>query len=181
MRYPAGYEWLATVGTLPRTISEAFSLFGVAEVAGKGSSATILAWRDELNATGVAISGYSDDSIAWCGLFAAIVAHRAGKAVPQGPLWARNWAKFGDSVPVAALGDVLVFTRPGGGGHVGFYIAEDSDAYHVLGGNQADRVCIVRILKGRCIAIRRPAYRQQPDSVRPRTVARSGALSMNEG
>jgi cell wall-associated NlpC family hydrolase len=36
------------------------------------------------------------------------------------------------------LGDVLVFRR-GGGGHVALYVGEDEEAFHVLGGNQADR------------------------------------------
>lgn len=180
MSIPAGYAWLAEVGQLPRTIHEGLKLMGTAEIVGRGSNRTIIAWRDELNAAGVAITGYSDDDIPWCGLFAAIVAHRAGKAVPASPLWARNWAKFGVAAPVAGLGDVLVFERPGGGGHVGFYIAEDATAYHVLGGNQSNRVSITRIAKSRCIARRRPAYNVQPAAVRAYRVAAGGALSRNE-
>lgn len=179
MNYPAGYEWLGTVGTLPRTISEALALIGVHEVVGKGSNPTIIGWRDELNQAGAKIVGYADDDIAWCGLFAAIVTHRAGKVPVVNPLWARNWAAFADPSPAAGLGDVLVFVRDGGG-HVGFYIAEDSTAYHVLGGNQGNRVSITRIAKDRCIARRRPTYINRPASVKPYTVAASGALSRNE-
>lgn len=177
---PAAYAWLGTIGLLPRTISEGIALLGVAEVVGKGSNRTILAWRDELNAAGVKIERYSDDDIPWCGLFAAIVAHRAGKAVPASPLWARNWTKFGEVAVEAALGDVLVFERPGGGGHVGFYVAEDGEAFHVLGGNQGNRVSIARIAKARCIAHRRPVYRLPPASVTPRRVSATGKLSTNE-
>lgn len=179
-KLPAAYDWLARVTVPPRTIGEALKLLGVAEVVGKGSNRTILSWRDELNAAGVAISGYSDDDIAWCGLFAAIVAHRAGKDVVANPLWARNWAKFGTKAASAALGDVLVFERAGGGGHVAFYVAEDDIAYHVLGGNQSNAVTITRIAKSRCIAVRRPIYSAQPASVQRRIVARGGALSTNE-
>jgi uncharacterized protein (TIGR02594 family) len=177
---PAGYEWLGTVGTLPRVISAALPLLGVAEVVGKGSNRTIIAWRDELNAAGVRIIGYSDDDIPWCGLFAAIVAHRAGKAVPENPLWARNWTRFGTPQVKPALGDVLVFSRPGGGGHVAFYVGEDQTAFHVIGGNQGNRVSITRIAKARCIAVRRPEYTQAPQSVRPFVLAQGGALSVNE-
>jgi hypothetical protein len=46
--------------------------------------------------------------------------------------------------PAAALGDVLAFVR-NGGGHVGLYVDEDASAYHVLGGNQSDRVSITRV------------------------------------
>lgn len=179
--FPKGYEWLATVGQLPRTIVEAMRLHGVAEVVGKGSNRTIIGWRDELNAAGVKIAGYSDDDIPWCGLFAAIVAHRAGKAVPENPLWARNWAKFGTArSKLAALGDVLVFSRPGGGGHVGFYVGEDRTAFHVIGGNQGNRVSITRIAKARCIAVRSPDYTAAPASVRQFQLAGAGALSSNE-
>ena len=179
-KLPAAYDWLARITVPPRTIAEALKLLGTAEVVGKGSNATIMKWRDELNAAGVVISGYSDDDIPWCGLFAAIVAHRAGKAVVPGPHWARHWIKFGMKAPSAALGDVLVFERPGGGGHVGFYVAEDDAAYHVLGGNQSNAVTITRIARSRCIAARRPIYNVQPASVLPRAVARGGVLSTNE-
>jgi len=180
MTYPKGYEWLATVGTLPRTIQEGLKLHGVAEIVGKGSNRTIIGWRDELNQAGIAITGYSDDDIPWCGLFAAIVVHRAGKPVVENPLWARNWAKFGLDAGNPMLGDVLVFQRPGGGGHVGFYVGHDATCYHVLGGNQSNRVSITRIAKDRCIAFRRPAYQVRPASVRPYKVNATGAVSVNE-
>lgn len=179
MDYPKGYEWLGTLGQLPKTITEGLYLIGVHEVVGRGSNKTIIAWRDQLNQAGVKIVGYSDDDIPWCGLFAAIVAHRAGKTVPDSPLWARNWTHFGDGVNQPFLGDVLVFSR-GGAGHVGFYVAEDATAYHVLGGNQSNRVSITRIAKDRCIAVRRPRYINRPDSAKPYYVASSGALSENE-
>lgn len=42
MTFPAGYEWLGTVGVLSRTITEAMRLHGVAEVVGKGSNRTTI-------------------------------------------------------------------------------------------------------------------------------------------
>lgn len=179
-KLPAQYAWLAGLGLLPRTIQEGLKLLGTAEVVGKGSNKTIIAWRDELNQAGVRITGFSDDDVPWCGLLAAIVAHRAGKAVVENPLWAKNWPTFGVKSPQAALGDVLVFNRPGGGGHVGFYIAEDAAAYHVLGGNQSNRVSIARIGKDRCIAERRPLMTIPPASMKPYRVAATGALSRDE-
>lgn len=179
-KFLIGYEWLATLGTLPRVVAEGLKLIGVAEVVGKGSNRTIIGWRDELNTAGWAISGYSDDDIPWCGLFAAIVAHHAGKLVPENPLWARNWLKFGTPVVKPSLGDVLVFQRPGGGGHVGFYIGEDKTAFHVLGGNQGNKVSITRIAKDRCIGVRQPDYNAAPASMRPFNLASAGVLSSNE-
>jgi uncharacterized protein (TIGR02594 family) len=124
-------------------------------------------------------TSYSDDSVPWCGLFAAVVAKRAGKGVVDAPLWARNWAKFGSIAGTPSLGDILVFVRDGGG-HVGFYVAEDESAYHVLGGNQSDAVTITRIAKNRCIAARRPVYINKPESVKPYWIKADGALSTNE-
>jgi cell wall-associated NlpC family hydrolase len=77
------------------------------------------------------------------------------------------------------LGDVLVFQRTGGG-HVGLYVGEDEAAFHVLGGNQGDRVCIARIARHRLYSARRPAYRAMPATVRTYSLAPAGALSANE-
>ena len=178
MNLPPNYAWL-NMAVLPKTIEEGLKLYGITEVVGKGSNKTIIGWRDELNQAGIKIEGYSDDDIPWCGLFAAIVAHRAGKAVIKDPLWARNWANFGVKSPAASLGDCLVFGR-NGGGHVGWYVAEDSTAYHVLGGNQSNKVCITRVAKDRCLAVRRPVYNAQPASVKPYLVQSAGGLSQNE-
>lgn len=182
MSIPSQYSWLNELSGLPNTIKLALAEFGVAEVVGKGSNRTIISWRDELNQAGVKISGYSDDDIPWCGLFAAIITlRRMGKAseVVKDPLWARNWQEYGVKSPKAGLGDILVFVR-NGGGHVGFYVAEDTSAYHVLGGNQSNKVCITRVAKDRCIAVRRPPYMVTPEAVKPYVVSAKGTLSTNE-
>jgi|688.fasta_scaffold243354_3 uncharacterized protein (TIGR02594 family) len=176
------YKWLNNIGLLPRMVQQGLALIGTREVIGKGSNRTILEWRDNLNQNGVKISGYSDDDIPWCGLFVAHLAFsrlNSPSEVPESPLWARNWASYGTKVKTAMLGDVLVFAR-NGGGHVGLYIAEDATAYHVLGGNQSNAVSIARIEKSRCIAICRPKYNNQPESVKQYVVASSGELSKNE-
>lgn len=186
MSFPKGYEWLSTVGVLPRTIQEAFKEYGTLEVPGKASNAKILGWAKEVGIN----KGYTDDSIPWCGLFAAVIAHRAEKDVVDAPLWARNWAKFGTEVGYlaatklkfvagkkASLGDILVFVRDGGG-HVCFYLGETPTHYLAIGGNQSDKVCIAAIPRSRCIAVRRPAYKVQPASVKPYLL---GGVEVREG
>lgn len=180
MKLPPNYEWLNQIGTLPRTIQVALSLLGTHELNGKGSNPTILAWRDELNTAGIKISDYTDDDIPWCGLFAAIVAHRAGKTVVKDPLWARNWVAFGNRTKQPALGDCLVFERQGGGGHVTWYVGEDDDCYHCLGGNQSDQVGFTRVEKHRLIMARRPTYVNQPNSVKAYRLKSTGKFSTNE-
>ena len=181
MNLPEQYKGLSEIGQLPRIIQTGLQFLGLQEVVGKGSNKTILSWRDELNQAGVKISGYSDDDIPWCGLFAAFVVLKARGAaeVVKDPLWARNWAKYGVKADTGSLGDVLVFVR-NGGGHVGFYIGEDAVCYHVLGGNQSNKVSITRIDKSRCIAIRRPPYHTRPATAKPFKVSAKGKPSTNE-
>jgi uncharacterized protein (TIGR02594 family) len=173
---PQRYGWLAREPG-PRMLVEALKLFGTMEKRGSANNPTIVAWAKEVG--GEVADAYKADSIPWCGLFMALVARRAGKEVPKHPLWALSWSAFGAKSPAAALGDVLVFVR-NGGGHVGLYVGEDKAAFHVLGGNQSDRVFITRIAKARLYAVRRPLYRVQPANVRPIYVDSVGALSLNE-
>lgn len=182
MTLPSNYKWLTSLGGLPNTIKFALELYGVQEVVGRGSNKTIIGWRDELNQAGVKIEGFSDDDIPWCGLFAAIVTYRRlGKMheVVNSPLWARNWTKYGMKADKPSLGDVLVFSR-GTSGHVGFYVGEDATCYHVLGGNQSNKVCITRIEKSRLLDARRPPYITVPGAVKPYILASSGYVSTNE-
>jgi uncharacterized protein (TIGR02594 family) len=175
MSPPAQYAWLSEE-TGPKMIVEALKLFGTVEAAGSKDNPTILAWAAEI---GLAKT-YSHDSIPWCGLFIGLVAHRAGKDVVDSPLWALSWADFGKPAAGGAmLGDVLTFKRDGGG-HVALYVGEDPGAYHCLGGNQSDQVCITRIAKSRLYRARRPFYNVQPVNVRKIVLASNGKLSTNE-
>ncbi len=175
MTLPPAYKWLNNVGTLPRTIQEGLKLLGTLETPGSKNNPTIMAWAKETDLGTV----YTADAVPWCGLFAAVVAKRAGKEIPRAPLWALSWANFGVEAGQPRLGDILTFTRSGGG-HVGFYVGEDKTAYHVLGGNQSDSVSIARIDKRRLYRARRPVYQHQPESVQPYVVAATGGLSTNE-
>jgi hypothetical protein len=72
-------------------LQEAFHLIGTRERPGAGSNEAILGWAHDLDLTSY------DDDIPWCGLF---VAHCIGsqlpeESMPNNPLGARNWARFG--------------------------------------------------------------------------------------
>lgn len=174
---PQKYDYLNKEGA-PRLLVEAIKLFGVVEAKGTANSPTIIAWANEVG--GKVEDVYKQDSIPWCGLFMAVVAKRAGKGVPKDPLWALNWGTFGTKVDKPMLGDVITFIR-NGGGHVGIYVAEDNECYHVLGGNQSDMVCITRILKARAYAFRRSAFvTGQPANIRKIVLDSVGNVSNNE-
>lgn len=171
------YDWLNNE-TGPRVLLEALKFYGLREGAGPKDNPTILAWADALG--GWEADFYAQDSIPWCGLFMAYVCLKAGLERPKDYLRAKAWALWGSATPKPMLGDVLVFNREGGG-HVGLYVGEDSDAYHVLGGNQGDAVSIVRISKVRLMAARRTAWKvAQPKNVRVVQLAGNGAISHNE-
>lgn len=169
------YKWLLEE-TAPKMIVEAVKSLGIHEITGQPSNPVIMAWAKE---TGLEAK-YSNDDVPWCGLFMAVVAKRCGKKVPDGPLWALNWQRFGNKVILPMFGDVLVFKRPTGG-HVGLYVGEDKQAYHVLGGNTNNEVRVARIEKARLYAARRPEYPiGQPEQVRKIFLSDKGALSTNE-
>lgn len=169
------YHWIY-LEKAPKLLLVSRSLIGVSEYIGNKNNPTILEWAREVGLSGY----YTNDNIPWCGLFIAYCCHKANLPICKQPLWARNWATWGNAATLPMLGDILVFGRKGGG-HVGIYIGEDSSCYHVLGGNQNNQVNIVRILKGRLIAARRTPWRiAQPTTVRRVLLSPSGRVSENE-
>ncbi|WP_424360266.1 TIGR02594 family protein [Methylocystis parvus] len=181
MQTPAKYHHVFDPGA-PRTIQVAASLLGTKEKPGGESNPAILKWAAEVERAIDAPIGYSADSIPWCGLFAALVATRAGWAAqtPKQPLWARNWRAFGVAAERPAFGDVLVFSR-GSAGHVGFYVGEGPGVFYVIGGNQGDAVSIVAVEKSRLLAARRPRWRVGPPPSRQRIwLGSAGIVSRDE-
>jgi uncharacterized protein (TIGR02594 family) len=171
------YRWLLNESG-PRILKEALALYGTEEFKGEKNNPVILMWARELRDK-VGIE-YKADATPWCGLFMGIVAQRADYEPPFLCIRAKEWLKFGRGVRVAMLGDILVFERRGGG-HVGIYVGEDNAYYYVLGGNQRDKVCIVKMDKTRCIGIRRCIWRiGQPKNVRKIKLDLNGHISYNE-
>lgn len=174
------YPWLAKEPG-PRILLEFLKLYGIKEVPGRGkSNPTIIGWAKELGQK-VGMD-YKEDDDPWCGLATGIAAFRAGQIPPAICVRAKEWAKFG--IPAEGgpkLGDVLVFTREGGG-HVGLYIGEDATRYYVLGGNQGNMVSIAPIDKKRLFAARRPIYLKNEvvSKVRAIQITNGKASSKNE-
>jgi uncharacterized protein (TIGR02594 family) len=156
------FSWLLKE-TAPKVLVEAVKRYGIVEIPGPKSNETILSWAKELG-----INWYVNDDTPWCGLLVASVVSSVGYAPVKESLRALSWQTWGTAVTLsdAALGDVLVFKRTGGG-HVGFYVAEDDTNYYVLGGNQSNQVNIAKIAKSRCVAVRRSPWKiAQPPQVR---------------
>jgi len=164
---------------MPRIIKEAVPLYGIKELSGDKNNPIILEWADEIG--GWIGDWYDKDSIPWCGLFVAVCAKRAGFPFDQKALSAKEWVRWCQKVDRPSLGDVMIFSRDGGG-HVGLYVGEDAEAYHIFGGNQSNQVCIARIAKTRLWSARRCPWKiSQPTSVKPIILSnKHGGLSRNE-
>lgn len=169
------YEYLQKEKA-PKLLVAAVKMIGVKEIVGAKHNPVILGWAKELNLEKV----YNADEIPWCGLAVAYACHSAGLEVVAKPLWALSWAKWGTDVTEPMLGDILTFKR-NVGGHVGIYVGEDKECYHVLGGNQGNAMSVSRIAKARLYKARRTTWKvAQPKSVRKIQLSASGAISTNE-
>lgn len=159
----------------PPLIKQFIKIYGITEVPGVDDNPVILAWAREVQVDNV----YKHDATPWCGLTMGILASRCGYDYPlrEKMLWALNWTEFGKKVnDGAGVGDVLVFRRMGGG-HVGLYVGEDLTGYYVAGGNESDKVNIVRIEKPRLVGARRPVGLPEAKKVR---LTPGGSFSTDE-
>jgi len=106
------------------------------EVAGEKSNPKIVQW---LRAAGITWGG---DHIPWCSVWVYDVVGRVpGAPRPESRrAAARSWLRVGSPVDAPIPGDVLIFDRGRGRGHVGFFLRERNGKYLVLGGNQDNRV-----------------------------------------
>lgn len=174
---PKNYGWLDSEPG-PRLLREFIKVYGTEEDTSAGSNPTILRWAKEVGLSRV----YRNDATAWCGLAMAYVALQAGWEPPLNPLSARHWQEWGRAVRGAPmLGDVIIFWREretGWKGHVAQYVGEDTEAFHVIGGNQNDRVSIRRWPRKNFLEARRCPWRiNQPPNVRRVMLSGGGALS----
>lgn len=186
MALPPAYAWLDHETELPAMLQAFRADYGLKETIGPGDNPVILRWAQELGGQIAAI--YKHDDIPWCGLGVSHWAQQAGLEWPSLGIRASAWDFWGIGVSEAMLGDVLRFEREGGG-HVGLYVGEDEDCFHVAGANQGDAVSIIRMGKFRLKAVRRPAgivaarrtfFGDPTSGVRKVMLAASGAVSGNE-
>ncbi len=162
---------------IPSWLTEARKYIGTREVPGAKNNPVIISWAVYLG--GWFKSFYTQDSIAWCGLFIGYLMKLCGFPPPSTLLSAAGWASWGSRLSTPSLGAIMVFTRPGGA-HVALYMGERKDAYRVIGGNQGDAVSEMWIKKDRLTAIRWPFGARLP-SGGPVLLADDGKpVSVNE-
>ena len=169
-------NYSSRVKELPWIVT-AESLLWTAEIPGSRSNPRIIRWARGIG--GWVSNYYKNDDIPWCGLFVGWCMKANGIDITiNNPLSAREWNKFGVKTD-PCYGCVMVFSRSGGG-HVGFYMSEDSSNYHILGGNQSNMVNVTKVAKSRFIGARWP--KGYEDLRTPGRIKRTfdGQLSTNE-
>lgn len=159
-------------------MTAAKSHLGLKETPGKVNNPTIMGWAKALGQA----STYTSDEVSWCGLFVGAMIREAKLTdpLPKNPLGARQWLTFGAATQ-PGVGAILVFWRgekAGWLGHVGFYVGEDAQSYHVLGGNQSDSVSITKVLKSRLLGARAP--KSVPFTPKKVITTLAGSVSTNE-
>lgn len=119
----------------------------------------------------------------WCGDFVetCIALTLTSEILPVNPYLARNWEKFGREVH-PTLGAVGVFwrgDRNGIQGHVAFLVGTGAGVYYILGGNQSNRISVMKIAMTRLLSARWPTTVALP-SVFKLPNMKNGVLSLNE-
>lgn len=126
---------------------------GVKERAGAAHHPRILEYH---NATRLHADA---DEVPWCSAFACWVMEQSGIASPRSAA-ARSWLKWGRPLLLPQPGCVVVLERPTadhpGSGHVAFYVGQQDGKLLLLGGNQANQVCVRPYDQGRAIGYRWP-------------------------
>lgn len=182
MAIPAKYSFLETIQP-PKLVAAGLQYLGIKEIPGAKNNPVIMDMAVALGVQDI----YKNDEMSWCALFINNMIRIAGKPpVDHGgdrynllrAKWLANWGGpviRGDE----RLGDVLVFAREGGG-HVGLYIAESKDTFHVLGGNQSNSCTISEIAKVRLISCRRYYSVAMPASAQKYFIDSTGQVTTNE-
>lgn len=180
MKISNDYAWLGSVVDAPLMIKEAVRIgkLNTNEIAGPKSNPEIMKFAEIAGVKSI----YKSDEVAWCAVVMVAICLTAKQDIAftgYDRLRAKSFLNFGSPVKDPVLGDVLVFTRSGGG-HVGMYVGEDKECYHVIGGNQSNQFNVTRISKNRLSSARRPKYSELPKSAKKYILQPTGKISLNE-
>lgn len=151
------------------------SYMGVKEIRGSKHNPVIMEFFQKSDAGWV-----KDDETPWCAAFVNAVLHEAGYE-GTGSLAARSFLKWGKRVYKPRIGDIVVFWRKAKNsweGHVGFYVREEGNYVYCLGGNQSNKVSVVRYPKSRVLQYREPS--QMINSRTTAAVATGAAATASE-
>lgn len=137
----------------------ALSLHGLKEIVGSRHEKLIVEFFKE-----VGHSWIKTDETPWCCAFMGACLKKGGYHYLK-EVAARKYLKYGTPTETPKIGDIVIFKRGNSSwqGHVAFYVREDEEYIHVLGGNQSNAVNISRYPKSKLLGYRRI---KQPKAVK---------------
>jgi uncharacterized protein (TIGR02594 family) len=162
---------------VPKWLAVMRAITGTTETPGAASNPKIMGMRDYIAHKYPEMAdycqGYTDDSVAWCGLCSAFCVSVSGIEPPFGPtdtdrfLWALSWAddagyqRIGRPVP----GAIVVMEREGGGHVTMFEELDDDGDYRCRGGNQSDAVNVQSYDPDTVVAVVWPRDAEPPPAI----------------
>lgn len=141
----------------PAWLEIAWADEGVAEVEGRAANDTILGYFRDAGRDDI-----TSDEVSWCAAFVGACLARAGVPVALSHdqrLMAFSYLKVCTQIDTPRVGAIAVFWRgdPNGWtGHVGFVVGSTTTHIAVLGGNQANQVCVRKYPRDRLLGLRWP-------------------------
>lgn len=164
------------IGTdTPEWVTRAIGFIGTKEISGsKHNDVIVKLWE-----TAKIPMPVYDDETPWCATFVGAMLEASGVAGDRSA-WARDYLKWGVKLEKPVVGCVAVFSRSGGGGHVGFVVGKDADGnLMILGGNQSDAVNISPKSTTRLLGYRWPSNVPVPEAG-DLPVLRHGAVKIDD-
>lgn len=136
----------------PIWLEEARKYLGVREIKGPTHESAILRfWKS------IRMGGIRDDETPWCAAFVGAMLENVGLLSARSGA-AKEYLNWGVPLDYPLVGCIVVFSRTGGGGHVGFLVGRDEHFRLVIrGGNQGDAVSDAPFDSGRVLGYRWPA------------------------
>lgn len=181
---PKNFEWINTIGVLPKLVAAGLQYLGVKEVPGIANNPVIMDMAKSLGISHI----YTNDDQAWCAVFINHLIRITGKPIDLYPhdrydlVRAKKTANQFQTVPLKEwrFGDIVILKRDDGG-HVFIAIAEtDENTIYGLGGNQSNKVSFAEFDKDRIISVKRFYHTSIPESAKQYKMAAAGKLSTNE-
>ena len=125
---------LAVIARAETPLAIAQSQLGRGEIGGNNRGAYV---RKYLNGR---------ENLPWCAGFISYCFREAGYKLPY-TLWARDYLKLGRKVTIPRPGDLMVFSRKGGGGHIEIISKVTKDNIFTIGGNVGPAPAKIREFK----------------------------------
>lgn len=179
------FQWLDTIGTLPKIVAAALQYLGLRETPGHDNNPVIMDMAKTIGAEKI----YTDDSAqAWCAVFLFFILKLCGKPWPnlKGNVFnvvrAKTFLGYGVEVAIEdiRLGDIVVLNRDGGH-HVTIFIGRTkANTFWGLGGNQSNKVGFSEFEMDRIAGVRRFYATGIPASAQQYIIDSDGHLSTNE-